>query len=582
VLVAWFMALAILGLSVVPLAASAIRHGTLVDGDDAMRLVQMREWMDGKGWYDLRQTRVDPPRGLASHWPRLIELPMAGAIRAAELFVDRDRAERIVIAVWPAFLVAVLVLGMLVLAAPVFSPPTLLAGAAIIALNPQFLFQLLPGRIDHHGVQMVLVLLFAGATIAAFAAASRRAAVGAGLAAALSMAIGLEALPIIAAAAILFGGAWIVRGNALRRVVGAFGAAFALATPLLFAATIAPAHWSFAACDALSPPWLWLACGGGLALVGLAMIKPPHSVARRTLCALLAGGGVTAVFVIGWPHCLGGPLVDTDPLVRSLWLSGVGEARPTYILALHEPAQFLFFLAFPLVGVVALAVAAWRERNRRAYFLPLFVFALSALVIAVPAMRGVPFAAIFALFGWLYMMDRALRWRTPQGAAPSWTGAALALLVIAALPFGWDAIGKAAEAESPPATVETVPGDCGARADMASLAAEPGGLVLAPPRLGPRILVATGHDVLGAPYHRNNDGNLAAFNMLLAAPAEAHALIRRRGVDYVAVCLGDPDLPRLLDAQSGSLLHGLMEESRLPWLRPLPAKGPIRAWKVAG
>jgi asparagine N-glycosylation enzyme membrane subunit Stt3 len=183
---------------------------------------------------------------------------MAGAIRAAGIFVDPDLAERIVIAVWPAFLMAVFVLGMLVLAAPVFSPATLLAAAAIIALNSQFLFQFLPGRIDHHGVQMVLVLLLAGATIAALAAASRGAAIVAGSAAALSMAIGLGALPVIAAAVMLFGAAWIVRGDDLRRVVGAFGASFALATPLLFTATIAPAQWAFTACDALSPPWL---CG---------------------------------------------------------------------------------------------------------------------------------------------------------------------------------------------------------------------------------------------------------------------------------------------------------------------------------
>jgi hypothetical protein len=580
VLVAWLLALAIIGISVVPMGLAVVRDGTLVDNDDAMRLVQMREWMDGKGWYDLKETRVDPPRGMLSHWPRLIELPMAGAIRALGLVVDPDLAERVVVAVWPGMLMAALVLGMLVVAAQAFSPPALLAAALIVALNPLFLFQLAPGRTDHHGVQMLLALVLTGSTVASIVDKRRRAAALAGVAGALSVAIGLGPLPVVAAAATLFGAAWIVQGEAQRRAMGTFGASFALSTLILFAATVTPARWGVTACDALSPPWLWLACGGGLALLALAAIEPPSKGSRRAACALAVGGAVVAAFALLWPHCLRGPLADTDPLVRALWLSGVGEATPTHRLALQNPARFLYFLVFPLIGALALGIAALRQGQHRARFLVLFIFALSALVIAVPAMRGVPLAAIFALFGWLYLFDSALHASKPDGATlhggPVRVALALAV-VVAALPFAWDALGTAAEASSSPSTP---PAYCGVRADMAPLADEPRGLVLAPLRLGPRILVATGHDVIGVPYHRNNEGNVAALRMLLAAPSDAGRLIEDRGVDYVAVCLGDPDLARLTAYRSGSLLRSLIENQVPTWLEPLPARGPIRAWRL--
>ena len=36
---------------------------TLPDADDALRLVQVREFLGGKGWFDLHETRLAPPVG---------------------------------------------------------------------------------------------------------------------------------------------------------------------------------------------------------------------------------------------------------------------------------------------------------------------------------------------------------------------------------------------------------------------------------------------------------------------------------------------------------------------------------------
>jgi hypothetical protein len=50
------------------------------DPDDALRLVQLRDFLAGQSWFDSTQYRMNPPDGGPMHWSRLIELPLAALI----------------------------------------------------------------------------------------------------------------------------------------------------------------------------------------------------------------------------------------------------------------------------------------------------------------------------------------------------------------------------------------------------------------------------------------------------------------------------------------------------------------------
>src|SRR5688500_14276177 len=56
----------------------AIRIFALGDTDDNMRMMQVRALLEGQGWLDLRQYRLNPPVGADIHWSRLVDLPIAG------------------------------------------------------------------------------------------------------------------------------------------------------------------------------------------------------------------------------------------------------------------------------------------------------------------------------------------------------------------------------------------------------------------------------------------------------------------------------------------------------------------------
>src|SRR6185503_6098456 len=90
-------------------AATLLIHGfaALPEGvstDDAMRLVEVRDWLAGQDWFDLTQHRLSPPTGVAMHWSRLIDLPLAALILAGDGLFGRVGAERLALAVWPLLL----------------------------------------------------------------------------------------------------------------------------------------------------------------------------------------------------------------------------------------------------------------------------------------------------------------------------------------------------------------------------------------------------------------------------------------------------------------------------------------------
>src|SRR5918998_268495 len=57
-----------------------IRLFALPDTDDNLRMAQVRSWMKGQDWYDLRQYQLNWPAGANIHWSRLVDLPLAGLI----------------------------------------------------------------------------------------------------------------------------------------------------------------------------------------------------------------------------------------------------------------------------------------------------------------------------------------------------------------------------------------------------------------------------------------------------------------------------------------------------------------------
>ena len=85
---------AVLATGATPLLCRRLQEDSLLDTDDAMRLVEMRGWLAGHGWFDLHEARVQPPLGYDTHWSRLIDAGLAGVFMLFK-FIDPQSAERL-------------------------------------------------------------------------------------------------------------------------------------------------------------------------------------------------------------------------------------------------------------------------------------------------------------------------------------------------------------------------------------------------------------------------------------------------------------------------------------------------------
>src|SRR3546814_3628032 len=80
---------------------AAINGLGLPDTDDNLRLQQVRDWLAGQAWFDLRQHRMSPPEGADIHWSRLVDIPLAGLILLFKSFASAPFAERAAVAIAP-------------------------------------------------------------------------------------------------------------------------------------------------------------------------------------------------------------------------------------------------------------------------------------------------------------------------------------------------------------------------------------------------------------------------------------------------------------------------------------------------
>ena len=162
------------------------------DADDAMRLVQVREFLAGRGWFDLHQPRLDPPSGYDGHWSRLIDLGLTGLFLAARPFAGVAGAEIFMRAVWPLVWLLAAIGGTAALAWRIAGRTAALL-ALVVAASALPAFQhFKPGTIDHHNVQVALAMAVVAA--AAWSDRNRGAATFAGLLTGLALSIGLESI----------------------------------------------------------------------------------------------------------------------------------------------------------------------------------------------------------------------------------------------------------------------------------------------------------------------------------------------------------------------------------------------------
>jgi len=547
--------------------------------DDAMRLVQVRDLLQGQPWFDLTQHRLGPAEGTPMHWSRLVDLPIAVLILLSRPLVGAAAAEAVAATLWPLLLIGPLVLGLAASARALgqrgadFAAALLAAGLAFTS----FKFQ--PGALDHHNLQLVLL----ASSLAGVVLSRRRPGFGllAGASLAASLATGIEMLVQSAAIAAGMACLWAWEGAAARRATLAFAAALALALPLLFLATAPAEAWSFAFCDALTLPLLLPATLGaaGLWLVAATLSARPRRLRLLGLAALAALVGATALAAS--PACLADPFAGIDPRLMQHWIAQVNEARPIGAVLSDNPIAHLGSYAVPLLGLGAAVVFALRAAPAdRGLWVLLAVLLLLCAALAAYQVRTRAALEVVAILPLACLIAQPYaRWRQTRARRD---GLAALTLLLLSLPMAWTLVLGSLFKGVEPRSSGTAAGlvHCLAPAYFAPLAALPPGRVAASSNLGAHILRFTDHRVLAAPYHRNQAGLLTQLEIALAPPPEAEERLRAAAVDYLAFCLADPEYAGA-GAPETRFFFALQAGGDFVFLEPMetPPDSPLRLFR---
>ena len=513
--------------------------GLLRGPDDFTRMAQVVGWMDGQGWYDLVQRRIDPPEGVAMHTSRLADLPLAAAILIAEPWLGRARALEAAAFVVPPLLGGLFVGLFCWAAAPLTGdrrtlPLALMVPALMIPVG-----QFNPGRVDHHGLQLLLAALAIGLLLRALESSRFRTGAALGAAGGASWAVGLGTLPLVAAVAAALGLAWALRGIRAG-VLGAFGLGLLGAAAMGLMLTLPPSDWAAAQCDRLSIAQLALAALALAAGCG-AMLFERHlpqwgPMPRIAVLGGLGMAGLAAVLSL-LPICVIAPYADLPDELR-YWFDWVAEAQSLLSLLGAKPGTAIAMAVLPLTALAFAGAQAVRPSSRgdRRWM------ALAALLLATVAamawqIRSAPQAGLVAAVALVPLAAKVNHRAADLATLLGRLGTRLCvpilcLALLTALPLAVRTFGAAERPSGEPC--EPLPA-LAVLNDPGELGATPR-TIAAPIDLGPKLLLMTAHSVLAAPVHRNAHGLRDHRRLFAGSEQEAREIVEARDIAAILFC----------------------------------------------
>lgn len=549
------------------------------DGDDLMRLQQVRDLLGGQSWFDVTQYRMNPPDGAAMHWSRLVDIPLAGMILLLRLFMPDASAEFWAIVFVPLiYLGAALLLLRAIMLRLGLDDRQVLVGLGLAALFPLLPAAFAPMRIDHHSPQALAAL---AGTLLLVSAPDRRAALLSGLAAATWLVISLEGLPVIALLAAIYGLLYAMRGD---RSLAWFLGALALAAPLLSLAT-RPLSEFGQWCDILLPAH-WAAFAAGAAIAAILPLLPGQALAKGRMAALILlplACGPIAFSMLG--QCTAGPFATLDPFLRTNWYDHIHEGLPVWQQTPSFALPAIYTTALIPAGLWAAQRSGLARENTRTQWLLLALLAFGTALYGLYLMRemliaqllAVPFAV--ALFVRFMPGARAVRAALPRVLA---TMACLLLITPAGAALTGLRLGGSETPASHIAQQARVAAQGFAHCDFSTLAVLPQGHVFATFDNAPAILADTLHTVEVGGYHRNTAGLHRVIAAFASDARESRAIVKASGADYLAACLEDDSLSIFGSGKPGSLAALILNDDAPDWLVPVSgfADSQLRVYRV--
>lgn len=543
---------------------------SLRDTDAYARTMRVERLRDSGLWFETDLARLNAPDGLSLHWTRpldiLILLPALALEQAAGL--DPHRA-----IFWAGAAIAPL-LHVLALLAAAWAARALFPGVeawfAAVALlaNPYVVAYASAGFTDHHMLILLLALIGLGAALRAAQWPDGRApALLAGGAFGMGVWVSPEALltavPVLGAFGVVF--CLAPDGRAVARQ--GVWMCLAMLAVILLALVVErpPAAWLALEYDKVSGQHAAMAALGAVVFALCVLCPGAWGWLRRGV----AGGGAAvlagAVLVAAFPHLLASSMAAADRGAAEAFLPFVREMAPLRVGlgGMHD----LLLIAGGIATLPAILLLLRSDRWRAGVVLGL-AFGVAALATFQHRRFGIDLAAVtcilaagllhFALH-WSWARPGPRRLLTVFGAVLVGCGAPYAALMFPAdarpaAEGRCDIVGLAGWLAAAPLAPSPIDG--GAAIIMTDT-----------PNTTPELAYRTPHRFVVSPYHRAGAAFQDTYDVMTATDdGIARAVLARRGVGYILVCVGER--PGNLGPVDPASLEARLRAGQVPgWLR---------------
>jgi hypothetical protein len=535
--------------------AVAVLDGALWDSDSYMWLNRVRHlWVSG-AWFDPLYPRINPPAGLVQHWTRPMDVLLLLGAAPFSLAVGFETALHWWGVVISPLSLLIAICAVVWAARPVLRPGWLWVLPILFVCQPGIVAHFMLGRPDHQGLLVLLFIVEIGLVLRLIEEPDDRFyAIAAGVTAALSLWVSIQALPLVALAIASLGLFWVFGERRFAKGLLVF--AVALFGALLAAMLVERGvnRLDESVYDSLSIAHLILFGCNLVFWAGVVLLDAhPRALAGtggRLAYAIL---GTIAAGLILWtaaPGLFKSPMDNGDSLYAAAHLARIKELQPLIVFGgkegtwgqvLAKPILWLG-IAIPALPYLLYRAAARQGGPRRAWIF-LGILALVFVALAIAQLRWTAYPEIVLLVPYAALAGTLLDWlviRLPE--RPVTILRPLLVMTLAVWIYAPTALSGSDGGGAPIAK------SSGAACPLRPLSAflsDPAGQGAAPKRLlafvdfGPELLYRTPHSVLAIPHHRFQPGFTVSHQIMTADDfSVSRRLLRDYAIDLIVICPG--------------------------------------------
>ena len=567
---------------------AVLENQYLSDPDGYTRLTRVEALVQSGNWYDDAAVRANVPYGTTLHWTRPFDaLLLMGALPFLPFMALKSALYWSGALINPLLHIGSLVALMWAVGPLLRRQDVPYFGVLVLAL-PAVHSYFGIGRADHHGLILFLFVSLLGLCLRILATESSvKVLIAAGVTGALMMWVSVEALVTIAVVLLALTASWIVRDRPSSADLAIFSGTLWLCLVVGLIVEHPPDALLSIAFDGLSAVHIFTLA---LPAAFFAAVRATEGrfpmwaqMPLRLSLIVVAAAGACGLVAAFFPQFFGGPYVDVNPRVLSVWLDKVQEVRA--LISVERPLRSLREVVFLLGHVIAaVPVLIWLVRRTKGAechgwifiaiavgaFVPLTLYqarwatyAEFVLVIPYAVLMGVTLDALHRQLG----SGNGRRVLLSMSRAFVVVGFTSVFLLFGAVLHRLEASSDVGAGKCPltPMAIHL-----GTNPELGKTSRR----VLAFMFDGPEIVYRSPHAVVATPYQRNTAGILDTYDFFAATDeAQAREIVDRRGIELVLLCRHGNEAQQYKGVGSAPTLYDRLVAGDAPaWLRnwPLP------------